>query len=266
MGAGRRFGPNPLAGRQAKEGALADKSTQLVLEALSRAVADPGGVPLVGTRKAPGLFTATGRHLAQRCKDEGLLRTVRSETKGKSVLEVCAITEKGLSHLLSQVSPRQVLEDLVRTLQARHVQVAELVTAARQWQTSLDSLRATVEKVLLQLQQTRNGIATPAASSPGPSTNGSEIWTVEVLACLSQWHATGTSNDCPLPELYRRARNVAPGLTIGHFHDGIRRLHEQDHVYLHPWTGPLYEIPEPPYALLIGHEIAYYASIRTKEN
>ena len=30
------------------------------------------------------------------------------------------------------------------------------------------------------------------------------------------------------------------------------------------WTGPLYAIPEPPLALLVGHEIAYYASPRLK--
>ena len=39
-------------------------------------------------------------------------------------------------------------------------------------------------------------------------------------------------------------------------------LHETSQVYLHPWTGPLYDIPEPPYALLVGHEVAYYASVR----
>jgi hypothetical protein len=51
-------------------------------------------------------------------------------------------------------------------------------------------------------------------------------------------------------------------LTIGHFHDTLRQLHEEEKIYLHPWSGPLYEIPEPPYAVLIGHEVAYYASTR----
>ena len=55
---------------------------------------------------------------------------------------------------------------------------------------------------------------------------------------------------------------TAPSLTIGRFHDTLRQLHEEEKVYLHPWSGPLYEIPEPPYAVLIGHEVAYYASIR----
>jgi len=29
-----------------------------------------------------------------------------------------------------------------------------------------------------------------------------------------------------------------------------------------PWTGPLYDLPEPHFALLVGHEVAYYASSR----
>ena len=75
----------------------------------------------------------------------------------------------------------------------------------------------------------------------------------------------GAPDDCPLPELYRRLRDVHPALTIGQFHDGLRRLHEQEQVYLHPWTGPLYAMPEPAFALLIGHEVAYYASARSRQ-
>jgi hypothetical protein len=60
----------------------------------------------------------------------------------------------------------------------------------------------------------------------------------------------------------RRLRSAHSSLTIGQFHDGLRELHNREQVYLHPWTGPLYELPEPAYALLIGHEVAYYASER----
>jgi hypothetical protein len=79
---------------------------------------------------------------------------------------------------------------------------------------------------------------------------------------LETWHAAGVLEDCPLPELYRSARQAYPTLTIGQFHDSLRQLHERAQIYLHPWTGPLYEIPEPALALLVGHEIAYYASTR----
>jgi hypothetical protein len=77
---------------------------------------------------------------------------------------------------------------------------------------------------------------------------------------LSAWVEEGRLGDCPLPELYRRLPS-AP--SIGQFHDQLRRLHEVQEIYLHPWTGPLYDLPEPALALLVGHEIAYYASIRS---
>ena len=82
-----------------------------------------------------------------------------------------------------------------------------------------------------------------------------------ILALLDQWRET-SSGDCPLPELYRRLGARHAGLSIGRFHDLLRHLHDAHRVYLHPWTGPLYELPEPPLALLVGHEVAYYASPR----
>lgn len=246
---------------------MADKSTQLMLEALSRAVAEPTGLPLYGSKAAPGLFAATApaRQAAEKCKEEGYLHVIRVETRGKSQREVCAITEKGLAWLLEQVSPRQVLEQLVQGLEARNDQVNELVAAARQSQASLDTLKVTIQQVLSRLQQPTTPPAAAAAVNglgQDPSANGSETWLSAVVHHLADWQAHRQLEDCPLPELYRRARRLAPALTVGHFHDGIRRLHEQQLIYLHPWTGPLYEIPEPALALMVGHEIAYYVSKR----
>lgn len=241
---------------------MADKSSSLILDALTKAMAEPNGVPLHGNRKLAGLFTASAgaKQAAQRCLEEGYLRVLHRETKGKSVQEFCALTEKGFAHVLSQVSPKQVLEEMVGALRARQAQVAELVAATRQWQAGLDALQAAVEKVLQQIQQS-GPMALPAVG-PAPSQNGSDTLAADLLACLAQWQASGATGDCPLPELYRRVQPASPRMTIGHFHDTLRRLHEQQKVYLHPWTGPLYEIPEPPYALLVGHEVAYYASAR----
>ena len=199
--------------------------------------------------------SASGRAIAQRCKDEGLLRVVRTETGGKAPLDVCTITEKGLAYLLGQVSPRQILEDFIRTLEAKQSQVGDLLMIARHVQAGIDALKLTAERVLDQLQR-------PAAAPANGSTNGSETWPGAVLSYLGRRQDAGATEDCPLPELFRHARLSSPGLTIGHFHDGLRRLLDAGHIYLHPWTGPLYAIPEPAYALLVGHEIAYYASTR----
>ena len=61
-----------------------------------------------------------------------------------------------------------------------------------------------------------------------------------------------------LPALRRLRRLARPGPrlgafdpapTLGQFHDALRHLHADGRVYLHPWTGPLYALPDPPAAL-----------------
>jgi hypothetical protein len=83
----------------------------------------------------------------------------------------------------------------------------------------------------------------------------------EILARLGNWSGSA-EDDCPLPKLFHSLKTYKPQPTIGEFHDCLRRLHAEGAIYLHPWTGPLYALPEPALALLAGHNIAYYASIR----
>ena len=240
---------------------MADKHLQLVLDGLSLAVAEPAGRPLHGSKAVPGLFpaTAAARQAAQQCKDAGYLQVVRTETKGKAVQEICTITEKGIAYLLSQVSPKQVLEQFVRAVEARGEQVGTLIEAARRCQDTLAALKAQAERVLHQVKT-----PPPSLTTPPPPANGASPWKTDALAYLAEWHKARTNEDCPLPELYRHVRQTAPALTLGQFHDGLRQLHEQGQILLHPWTGPLYEIPEPAYALLVGHAVTYYASRKSK--
>jgi hypothetical protein len=218
---------------------VADRTTLLLLGALRRALPEPGGLPLHGKS---GLFpaTSTGKQLAQRCLEDELLQPLPDTS-------CYSLTDKGLHWLMSQASPRTVLEDFVRALEARHTESAALVSAARQMQSTLEGFCSRVDQVLQQLPA-----GVPAVSAP-------DSWKETVLQFLARWQSNGASEDCPLPELYRQTSNT---LTIGGFQDGLRRLHDDGQIYLHPWTGPLYALPEPPFALLIGHEIAYYASPR----
>jgi hypothetical protein len=232
---------------------LADKLTHLLLDALGKAALAPDGLPLVAAKSAPGLFPATAlaRQAARRACDEGLLRTVAADPKAKPDRDLCAATEKGLAYLLQQTSPKQVLEDLLRAVEARHGQVAELIATARQMQAGLEALKSVLEKVLPAPAAVTVALPAPAAD-----------WLPDLQAHLADWRHGGAPGDCPLPDLYRRLRAAHPGVTIGQFHDGLRRLHDAERIYLHPWTGPLYALPEPAVALLIGHEVAYYVSPR----
>jgi hypothetical protein len=211
------------------------------MDALGRAALAPDGLPLFGAKAAPGLFppTALARQAAQRARDDGLLHTVAADPGGKADRDRCAATDKGLAFLLQQTSPKQVLEDLARAIEARHGQVADMIAAAREMQAGLTALQALLERLLPQL-------------SAAPTND----WLDDLRQQLAAWREGGASGDCPLPDLYRRLVGRYPALTIGQFHDGLRRLRDQEQLYLHPWTGPLYALPEPAFALLVGHEVA----------
>jgi hypothetical protein len=237
---------------------LADKSNQLILEALHRAASEPAGVPLFATKKVPGLFpgSAGARPAAEQCQQLGFLRPAPVRKSNGIAQDAYAITDKGLDFLLSQLSPKQVLEDLARQFEQRQAQMQEMASAARSWLDEMTSLRSVVSQALRAL---------PGSNGKGPAAHpagGQEGWRNDALSFLKCWGQSHAADDCPLPELYRRALATTSHLTIGVFHDGLRRLYEQQQIYLHPWTGPLYEIPEPACALLVGHEIAYYASPR----
>src|SRR5262249_23178634 len=131
-----------------------------------------------------------------------------------------------------------------------------------------------VEQVLPRLRESANGTPHSGATMNGSAAlltprdaDATPLATIdalnaELMAKLGEWHAAaGASQDCPLPELYRRLATDKPA-SIRQFHDALRQLHDDGQVYLHPWTGPLYALPEPAFALLVGHEIAYYASVR----
>ncbi len=243
---------------------MADKSTQLILEALSQAVHNPEGVPLHSSKSTPGLFqgTSAAKQAAQRCKDEGYLRVIRSETKGRSVQEICTLTEKGLAFLLKEASPKHVLEDFVRILENRQSQVDDLLTDAQRMQAGLESLQTAAREVLRQIQSAKTMPTSLPCDKTSSNGTGQGSWHGAVLDKLTHWPTHTTGEDCPLPDLFRHVHQTYHKLTIGQFHDGLRQLHDQENIYLHPWTGPLYDLPEPPFALLIGHEIAYYASLR----
>jgi hypothetical protein len=244
---------------------LADKSSQILLDGLTRAAAEPGGYPLFGQRKTPGLFPATvpARLAAARCKDEGYLHVVKTLARGKKSQEICAITEKGLAYLLTQVSPRKVLEELVGVLRDKERQLSALAQAAQEWQAGLAKTQTLIAEVLRQLLKPQApSEAAPVSNGALHSSSAADTWLSVAQLHLRRQAQSSVSGDCPLPELYGQAVRCTPSLTVGQFHDGLRRLREQEQIYLHPWTGPLYEMPEPAYALLVGHEVAYYASAR----
>src|SRR5205085_7167835 len=125
-------------------------------------------------KAAPGLFPSTqpGKQAAQRALDEGLLLPAAD-------LPLHTLTDRGLDWLLHQTSPRQVLDDMVRALEARQSETAALVAAARQMQSVLEGLRARADQVLQQLPAAPTGI--------------DEAWREKVLDFLARRQGDSTT-------------------------------------------------------------------------
>jgi DNA-binding PadR family transcriptional regulator len=271
---------------------VADKLTQQITDALARAAAAPTGLPLYTSKADAGLFpnAASAKPAAQKCLADELVRVVATDTRGKTQRDLYGLTEKGWEFLLAAVNPKQVLEDFVRVLEARQGEVGELLDTARRMAESLQGLKDAVARVLPEINLSRvKGPMShdkdprsrdPEGSAPPTRIAGALLCESRlrdeadtalldappapdlapaVLAHLADWPG---ATDCPLPDLFRALSALDPAPSIGAFHDCLRKLHADGTVSLPAWTGPLYAMPEPAYALLVGHGIAYYASLR----
>ena len=140
---------------------MADKSAPVILEGLSRALAEPAGVPLFGQKTTPGLFAgnATSRQAAQHCLNLDLLRVVGTEANGKKAKEIVAITPKGVEHLMSHSEAHQVLLDFVKALEGRDKQLADVIDASRQAQASLDAMRSLAKSVVQRVERKPRAMA-----------------------------------------------------------------------------------------------------------
>jgi hypothetical protein len=261
---------------------VADKLTPLILDALARAVAEPSGSPLFASRSVPGLFpaVAAAKPAAHKCIQEGLIRMVRTDGQGKQLREYYAGTPTGLKYLIDHASPKQVLDDFVRLLEERRDEVGELLAAVERMAAGIEGMKAAAAAVLPRVEVDRlpvdhlRGEPCERLASSAPRGRGElqtavlePVTTAELCELihtrLRDWASSaGVPRDCPLPELFTSLSTLDPAPTVGQFHDALRQLHADGRVYLHPWTGPLYALPEPAVALLSGHEIAFYASLR----
>ncbi|MEZ6141104.1 MAG: hypothetical protein R3B84_11085 [Zavarzinella sp.] len=244
---------------------MSDKSTRMILDALSKAVSEPAGFALFATKGEPGLFPAntTARFAADQAKNAGWLQVISEDTRGKQPVEICTITPAGREYLVAQSNPTQLLEDCVRVLELKSEELANIQGTLQHLETAISSLKLLVTDCISQLATDRK-IAVPSRPTQvvDQAAKPMEALPGFVMNQLKQW-AMGdrTSPDYPLPQLYQ-AVTTQQHISIGAYHDLLRGMHQQAQIYLHPWTGPLYTLPEPQFALLVGHEVAYYASQR----
>ena len=246
---------------------------QSLVEALRQALAEPGEQRLYRSGKLIGLFPSrTGAHgsAAEQAVREGMLEIVRTETKGKSVIEWVRLTPRGVEFLHEHESPFFALQELRATLALNQQSVPawlaemrgalqamdeRLAADARKWLERLDALTRRVDETLRRLEQ--------SAPLLPPEIAESHPWAIDALNYLDRRRlaegANGDGADCPLPELFAALVRQHSDLSVRVFHEGLRQLHQRRLLHLRP-AASLAELPQPEYALLEGAAVFYHVA------
>jgi hypothetical protein len=245
-----------------------DKATEALLEALRQALADPREQGLFKNGKQPGLFaskTGANAEAATRALREGLLEAVRTETKGKTVIQFVRITHSGVTFLHDHESPLRALNDLKEMLEAN---LGALPSWLGQMQSELQQLservRQEAERWTQHLEALDQRVAEALKRLPaGPTiSNGMTAvvpWAPDALSYLDR-RQTGmnAAGPCSLPELFAAIKRQHVDLSLTGFHNGLRRLQDGRVVRLLPFPDPPEQLSEPEYALLDGGVVLYY--------
>lgn len=245
------------------------------------------GTPMpafAGTAKkpSPGVF-ANGKvsdPLRQKVLDDGYVEShLRSETdtsgkKPKTVtVEDLKLTQKGKDFVLRELGGRELLEPLPEMVRAT-------ATAIRAQMSHLESKIAGLYDLIGEIAAMHAKLAESATESIAglqqviSHAAGRQV-TVKIeaigggagpdidkplLEYVRQWH-DAHGNYCPFDKLYPHLHASFPTLTIGHFHDALRRLHTDKIVRSSAWTQIIDEIPMPELVFMISSRPMYYAHV-----
>jgi hypothetical protein len=249
---------------------MADKLKETMLDALREAMAQPGEQRLFRSGKLAGLFpgrNGVSAEAAAAALRDGLLEMLRTENKGKSVVEWVRITPRGVGYLHEHESPVRALEDLRAALKTTEAGVPTWVAEMRQTLTVLGERLATdTERFQRKLdalsQRVEEALRRVEARGPDlPTGVKAEVpWALDALAYLDQRRGSGANTECALPELFTSIEEKHAGLSITAFHEGLRRLQAERALRLLPFTAQPSNLPQPEYALLDGGALLYYAA------
>lgn len=239
---------------------------ELLLDAIKPAIAVPGEHRLFRSGKLPGLFPMRIGPCADAALTairDGLLETVRTESKGKIVTEWVRATPKGVAFVCDHDSPKSVLKEMNAVLDATRAGVPTWMAEAKE---ELALLSARFEEratnVLAQLHdlavRVEAALRRAEANGPGLGESVGKVvpWAMEALAYLDRRSSGGARNACSLPELFGAMRESFPETTLTAFQDGVRRLHDVRALRLLPSDA----MDEPEYAVVWEGKLMYLAA------
>jgi hypothetical protein len=244
-----------------------DKVTQILIDAIKQAVAEPGEQRLFRAGKLPGVFASRlglNAPAAEQALRDGLLERTRTETKGKTAIEWVRLTPKAVEFLHDHESPVRAMEELRAVLQMTQEGVPVWLTDIRQQLNALgqrltEEVQAMMRRLEVLSQHVTETLKRAGAAVPAVPEDAAAVvpWGAEAVGYLDRRRASGVLNSCPMPELFKALQEKYPDLTVKDFHEGLKILHTRGVLQLLRFDGPSDQIPEPEYALLDGPSVYY---------
>jgi hypothetical protein len=271
---------------------------QTALEALARLLGDPSSKLLHGSKGAPGVFvggSAAEKAAARLCLENRWLEsTGEFAGKGKTRKELYRITALGLQAVLERSDASKLLRSLtdslkllaegtsripqalqdnlsafVRGLDALKADiqksVGEALRPVEAAQATLRLLQANITNVLektkpIDAEELTRKLAAGKQVSETASAR-SENWAGEVVRLVTEQKQRNALQRLTLPQLFERIRARKPDLTLGQFHDGLRRLQDERRIRLSPYTQALATLDDPRNALFLDREVKFYVEL-----
>ncbi len=270
--------------------AKAISSEHRAIDALSAMIGDPTSKVLHGSKTVPGIFkgaSAGEKAAAKICTDQRWLEpTGEIAGKGKSRKELYRLTAAGVQAILAQSDSSELLRRLQDSLQqlgtktqdiprAVEEKIKEALAPIASLPGVLQSLQATITQALAKIKlpdldeltrKLSQASAGPhqehSTSQPIPSPVVAERdWSEEVVRMVNEQKLQHSLQWLTLPQVYERLRANHPQLTLGRYHDGLRRLQDEKKIRLGPFTQALATLNEPRNALYLDHEVKYYVEV-----
>lgn len=223
------------------------RSESVGTEPLRRLLASGGSLPTWKRGREEGAFgskTPAAQRSLETLVSLGLVRREDDAGDERLVLEPA-----GRAELLRREGTLDLLEDLVRAADRAGERLERMEAGVRRQRELLRDQTGFLRRLLAD----PHGVADP---------DERDARLLDLIEEMEDGLSPGAA-DPTLAELMRRALAVDASWSIGLVHDSLRRLHAAERIRLSPWTGPLYGVPEPAVAMLIGHEVLYYVRLRT---
>jgi hypothetical protein len=269
---------------------MAKEAEDLALDALARLLADPAPKILYGSKSVAGVFkggSAAEKAAARLCLDNSWLEpSGQFAGKGKTRKELYRLTREGLQAVLARQDPTKLLSELNQRLADLDAQCPHIVQAVEKnlhhaleqiknaFQEALQPLAGLkdlgeIKKHLGQILDKVKPVPVeellaklpPAAPRTGPPSENQADWGNAVVHMVAEQEQRNRFQRLTLSQVFKQLRASHPNLTLGQFHDGLRRLHEEHRIRLGPYTQALATLDDPANALYLDREVKYYVEL-----